>query len=117
MEDARTFRPGVLSGYDSVKGFKVIGSDGSAGRVSWGSYAPGESYLVVTEGRFRRRHRVLPAVAVASVSDGEVRLEMSRSQIGQLPLLPHPQAAVSDKTHEQTMNAVARAYAETSLPR
>ncbi len=40
---------------------------------------------------------------------------MSRSQIGQLPLLAHPQAAVSDKTHEQTMNAVARAYAETSL--
>lgn len=117
MENARTFRAGVLNGFDSVKGFKVIGSDASAGRVSWGSYAPGESYLVVTEGRFRRRHRVLPAVAVASVSDGEVRVEMSRSQIGQLPLLPHPQAAVSDKTHEQTMNAVARAYAETSLPR
>jgi hypothetical protein len=56
-------------------------------------------------------------VAVASVSDGEVRLEMSRSQIGQLPLLHIRRAVVSDKTHEQTMNAVARAYAETSLPR
>ncbi|HEX4707959.1 MAG TPA: hypothetical protein VH229_09555 [Candidatus Udaeobacter sp.] len=54
----------------------------------------------MTEGRFRRRHRVLPAVAVASVSDGEVRVEMSRSRIGQLPLLAHPQAAVSDKTQD-----------------
>lgn len=117
MDDARTFRPGVLGGHDSVKEFAVIGSDGRAGRVSWGSYAPGESYLVVTGGRLRRTHRLLPAAAVARVGDGKVYVELSRAQIGQLPELPHPQAEVSDRTHEQTMNAVARAYAETSLPR
>jgi hypothetical protein len=68
----------VLGGYDSVKGFAVIAGDGGAGRVSWGSYAPGESYLVVTEGRLRRTHRVLPAAAVASISDGKVYVELSR---------------------------------------
>jgi hypothetical protein len=117
VDDARSFPTGVLGGYDSVKGFAVIASDGSAGRVSWGSYAPGESYLVVTEGRLRRKHRVLPAAAVTSVSDGRVYVELTRSQLRELPLLSHPEAEVSDKTHEQTMNAVARAYAETSLPR
>jgi hypothetical protein len=100
-----------------VKGFAVVASDGRAGRVSWGSYAHGESYLVVSEGRLRRKHRVLPAAAVASVSDGKVYVELSRSQVRTLPLHPHPQAVVSEQTHEQTMNAVARAYAETSLPR
>jgi hypothetical protein len=47
-DDAMTFRPGVLGAHDSVKGFRVVASDGRAGRVSWASYAPGESYLVVT---------------------------------------------------------------------
>ena len=107
----------MLGGYDSVKGFAVIASDGSAGHVSWGSYAPGESYLVVTEGRLRRKHRVLPAAAVTSVSDGKVYVELSRSQLRDLPVLTHPEAEVSDKTHEQMLNAVARAYAEASLPR
>jgi hypothetical protein len=117
VDDARSFRPGALGCYDSVKGFAVIGSDGRAGRVSWGSYASGKSYLVVTEGRLRRKHRVLPAAAVASVSDGKVYVDLSRSQLRELPLLSHPEAVVSDQTHEQTMNAVARAYAQASLPR
>lgn len=57
MGEAQTFRPGVLGDYDSVRGFAVVGSDGGAGWVTWGSYAPGESYLVVTTGRFRKKHR------------------------------------------------------------
>jgi hypothetical protein len=117
VDDARSFRPDVLGGHDSVKGFAVICNDGRAGQVSWGSYAPGEVYLVVTEGRLRRKHRVLPAAAVASVGDGKVYVELSRSQLRELPLLSHPEAEVSEQTHEQTMNAVARAYAEASLPR
>jgi hypothetical protein len=32
VDDARSFRPGVLGGYDSVKGFAVIGSDGKVPR-------------------------------------------------------------------------------------
>ncbi|HET8752156.1 MAG TPA: hypothetical protein VFM43_06475 [Gaiellaceae bacterium] len=91
MDEAQTFRPEVLGGYDSVKGFAVIGIDGRAGRVSWVSDAPGKSYLVVSTG-LRRRHRVLPAGAVTSVSHGEVHVSLSREEIRRLPLLWNPQA-------------------------
>lgn len=84
--DARTFSPGILADHASVRGFRLIASDGRSGRISWASYAPGESYLVVTTGLLRRRHRVLPAGAVTHVSDGEVRVAMSRSEIAALPL-------------------------------
>ena len=108
MDDPRTFRRGALGGYDSVRGFAVVSSDGQAGRVTWGSYAPGESYLVVSTGRIRRRHRVVPAVAVERVEDGKVLLGMSRLQIGKLPALPHPQAALGDETVQQMLNAFER---------
>jgi len=113
VDDARTFGPDVLGGYDSVKGFAVIGSDGRAGRVSWASYAPGESYLVVTTGRLRRRHRVVPAGAVTTVSEGSVQVALSRAEIEHLPLLPDPQAPVADETVEQMLNAFERAAAYT----
>jgi hypothetical protein len=103
----------VLRGHNSVKGFAVIGSDGRAGRVSWASYAAGESYLVVTTGSLRRRHRVLPAGAVTSVGEHEVQVALSRAAIRHLPLLPHPQAQLDDKHVEQMLNAFERAYAES----
>ncbi|HUJ55094.1 MAG TPA: hypothetical protein VLW49_03800 [Gaiellaceae bacterium] len=56
MEDAMTFRPGVLGTHTSIKGYDVVASDGRAGKVSWASYAAGESYLVVSVGRFSRKH-------------------------------------------------------------
>ncbi len=86
----------VLGDHSSVKGFKVMAADGRAGRVSWASYAPGESYLVVTVGLLSRTHHVLPAGAVMSVGDGEVHVGLSRREIGLLPLLPHPQAPTGD---------------------
>ena len=43
-----SFPTGVLSPDDSIKGFRVEASDGHAGKVSWASYAPGESYLVIS---------------------------------------------------------------------
>lgn len=49
-----TFGDGVLGNHSSVKGFKLVATDGRAGRVSWASYAPGESYLVLTVGRLNR---------------------------------------------------------------
>ncbi len=107
--EARTFVEGVFAGHASVKGFRLVASDGRSGRISWASYAPGESYLVVTTGLLRRRHRVLPAGAVTYVGDGEVRVAMSRSEIATLPLLPHPQAAVGDETVEHMLNAFERA--------
>src|ERR1700746_2138918 len=33
---------------ESVKGYSVEATDGQVGTVSWASYAPGESYLVVS---------------------------------------------------------------------
>ena len=74
-----------------------------------GEYAPGESYLVVTTGLLRKRHRILPAGAVTHVGDGEVRIAMSRSEITRSPLLPHPQAPVGDDTVELMLNAFERA--------
>jgi hypothetical protein len=99
-----TFREGVLGAHDSVKGFHVVASDGRAGRVAWASYAPGESYLVVTLG-LRRKHHVVPAGAVTRVGVGEVQVGLSRAQIGQLHDLSHPQAPMEGQTREQAMNA------------
>jgi hypothetical protein len=103
-DDVMTFRPGVLGAHDSVMGFRVVGCDGRAGRISWASYAPGESYLVVTMG-VRRKHHVVPASAVTSVGDGEVHVALSRGQIGQLHDVPHPHVSMEGLTREQAMNA------------
>jgi hypothetical protein len=109
-----TFAAGVLAGDASVKGFEVVATDGRAGRVSWASYKPGESYLVVTVGLLSRKHHVVPAGAVTSVGDGEVRVGLTRAQIEQLPDLPHPEPPVDEKTFAQTW-AAAEKWA--SLPR
>jgi hypothetical protein len=100
VDESRTFREGVLAGHDSAKGFRVRAADGGVGRVSWGSYAPGESYLVVTIGHRSRKHHVVPASAVTRVGEGEVRVALSRAQIRQLPDLPHPQAPVAEESCE-----------------
>jgi hypothetical protein len=99
-----TFGDGVLGIHSSVKGFKVVATDGRAGRVSWASYAPGESYLVLSVGRLNRKHHVLPAGAVTSVGDREIRVALGRSELKQLPLLPEPEAVVGA---EQVQDAVA----------
>jgi hypothetical protein len=97
MADAMTFPDGVLNGHSSVKGFKVVAADGRAGHVSWATYAPGESYLVLTLGLLSRKHHVLPAGAVKSVGNGEVHVALTRSELARLPLLSHPEAAVGDE--------------------
>jgi hypothetical protein len=99
-----TIPDGVLGGHSSVKGFTVVATDGRAGRVSWASYAPGDSCLVLTLGLLRRKHRVLPAGAVQSVGNSEVHVAFSRSELEHLPLLADPQAAVDA---EKVQNAVA----------
>jgi hypothetical protein len=108
--DARTFPPGVLEGHDSLKGFRLVGSDGPVGKVSWASYAPGESYLVVTVGRFWRKHRVVSAGAVTRVTDGDVHVAFTRDEIRELPNLPHPQAVVD----ELLLARIEYAYARTA---
>jgi len=104
VADRMTFGDGVLGDRSSVKGYKVVATDGRAGRVSWATYAPGESYLVLTVGRLSRKHHVLPAGAVTSVADGEVRVPLSRSELARLPLLADPEAPVGD---EKVQDAVA----------
>ena len=108
-----TFAEGVLGGNDSVKGFRVIATDGKAGRVSWASYAPGESYLVVTVGLLSRKHHVVPAGAVKSVGDGEVNVALSRAAIKELPDLEQPHIPVDPQTADQLEAAIEAAYART----
>jgi hypothetical protein len=103
--EAHSFRPGVLAGHDSVKGFKLVASDGAAGRISWASYALRESYLVVTTGLLRRRHRVVPAGAVIRVEDHEVHVTLSRSEIAAMPVLTRPADPVADAAYAQMMRA------------
>jgi hypothetical protein len=91
VDDPRTFREGVLGGRESVTGFRVVATDGDAGRVSWAGYEPGDSYLVLTTGWLRKTHRLLSAGAVTSVGEGEVRVALSRSEIEHLPRFDHPQ--------------------------
>jgi hypothetical protein len=43
-----SFPEGMLGHDDSIKDFQVEATDGDAGTVSWASYAPGESYLVIS---------------------------------------------------------------------
>lgn len=112
-----SFKPGVLGSRDSIKGLRVLASDGPAGRVSWASYKPGESYVVVTTGRLRRQHRVLPAGAVERVEGRQVRVSLSREAIEHLPLLPHPEAPVAGQSYEHMLNAFERAYAASGFPR
>jgi len=116
--DSMTFPDGVLAGHDSVKGFRVVATDGRAGRVSWATYKPGESYLVVTSGLPARKHHVVPAGVVTGVAGREVRVGLSRERIRQLPDVPHPEAPLGEgASWEQTVNAFERAYALTALSR
>lgn len=103
--EAHTFRPGVLASNDSVKGFKLVASDGAAGRISWASYAPHEAYLVVTTGLVRRRHRIVPAGAVIRVDDHEVHVKLTRSEITAMPVLTRPEDPVADAAFAQMMRA------------
>jgi hypothetical protein len=103
--EAHTFRPGVLAGNDSVKGFRLVASDGAAGRISWASYAPSEAYLVVTTGLLRRRHRVVPAGAVIRVEGQEVQVGLTRSEIAAMPVLTRPENPVADAAFAQMMRA------------
>jgi hypothetical protein len=62
--DLWSFPEGAVGHSDSVKGYRVVCTDGSVGDVSWADYKPGESYLVVSYGK---THHVVPAGAVTSV--------------------------------------------------
>ena len=51
----------MLGHDDSIKDFQVEAIDGNAGKVSWASYAPGESYLVISlRHHLHETHHVFP---------------------------------------------------------
>jgi hypothetical protein len=102
-DDARlwSFPQGLIGPDDSVKGFEVETRDGPAGHVSWASYAPGESYLVVTlSHHLHRTHRVVPASAVERVDAGErkVFLHVSKDDVEQAPELEEPSRPLESPT-------------------
>ena len=101
-----SFREGTLSPKDSIKNFRVEASDGHAGKVSWASYAPGESYLVVS-------HHVVPAGAVERIGSDErtVWLTLSRDEVEELPEHHDPPAPVET----WMVDAINRATATQSL--
>jgi hypothetical protein len=114
MADLWTFAEGLLGPDDSVKDFEVEATDGHAGKVSWASYAPGESYLVVSHlHQLRETHRVVPAGAVERLSsdDRTVWLGLSRAELEELPDHHDPPAPVET----WMVDAINRATATRSL--
>jgi hypothetical protein len=109
-----SFREGTLSPKDSVKNFRVEASDGQAGKVSWASHAPGESYLVVSHmHHLHETHHVVPAGAVERISTDErtVRLRLSRDEVEELPEHHDPPAPVE----AWMVDSINRATATQSL--
>ena len=109
-----SFPGGMLGTEDSVKGFRVEAADGHAGKVSWASYAPGESYLVVSHlHHLHEVHHVVPAGAVERISTEErgVWLRLSRAEVEDLPEHHDPPAPVDS----WMVDAVERAIATHSL--
>jgi len=109
-----SFREGTLSPKDSIKNFRVEASDGHAGKVSWASYAPGESYLVVSHmHHLHETHHVVPAGAVERIGSNErtVWLTLSRDEVEELPEHHDPPAPVET----WMVDAINRATATQSL--
>jgi hypothetical protein len=92
-----SFPEGAVGHDDSVKGYDVEGKDGHVGTVSWASYKPGESYLVLTyRDGHRETHHVVPAGAVAGV-DHEHRtctLNVTAAEVKATPTHESPEAPV-----------------------
>ncbi len=73
MSELWTFPQGTVGAHDSVKGYRVDGSDGHLGVVVWADYKPGDSYLVVrVEDRHRHADHLVPAGAITAI-DHEAR--------------------------------------------
>jgi len=63
-----SFPEGSVGHDQSVKGYALEATDGQIGSVSWASYAPGESYMVVSyHDGHHDVHHVVPAGAVKLV--------------------------------------------------
>jgi hypothetical protein len=82
VPDLWTFPEGAVGHSDSVKAYRVDGSDGSpVGTVAWADYKPGDSYLVVDVDHGRQH--LVPAGAITSVDhDGRaLTLNVTAEQV------------------------------------
>jgi hypothetical protein len=92
-----SFPEGSVGHSDSVKGYACEAKDGNVGTVSWASYKPGESYMVVSyrEGR-HDTHHVVPAGAVERVDHERraVSLKVTVAEVKATPTHDEPDAPV-----------------------
>jgi hypothetical protein len=99
-----SFPAGSVGHDESVKDYAVEATDGHVGSVSWASYAPGESYLVVSyrEG-VHHVHHVVPAGAVKHVDHERraVTLGVTVAEVKATPTHEHPEAPVDWALVEQ----------------
>jgi hypothetical protein len=92
-----SFPEGSVGHDESVKGYALEAKDGPVGSVSWASYAPGESYMVVS---YRdggdEVHHVVPAGAVQRVDHERrtVSLGVTVAEVKATPTHESPEAPV-----------------------
>lgn len=92
-----SFPEGSVGHDESVKGYAVEATDGQVGTVSWASYAPGESYMVVSyRDGHADAHHVVPAGAVKLVDHGRraVVLKVTAAEVKATPRHETPDAPV-----------------------
>jgi len=105
-----SFPEGMIGPDESIKGFRVEASDGHVGKVSWASYAPGESYLVINlSHHLHEAHHVVPAGAVERIStaEAEVWLRLSRAQVEAAPEHHDPPAPLDHSMVDALESATA----------
>jgi hypothetical protein len=96
-----SFPAGMIGHDESVKDFEVEATDGHAGKVSWASYAPGESYLVVSHRHhLHDEHHVVPGAAVKRIdkSARKLWLRLNRDQVAEAPEHHDPEAPLDAPT-------------------
>jgi hypothetical protein len=92
-----SFPEGSVGHDESVKGYAVEATVGQVGTVSWASYAPGESYMVVSyRDGHEDAHHVVPAAAVKLVDHGRqaVVLKVTAAEVKATPRHEAPDAPV-----------------------
>jgi hypothetical protein len=92
-----SFPVGSVGHDESVKGYTLEATDGEVGHVSWASYAPGESYMVVSyHDGHHDVHHVVPAGAVKAVDHERqmVTLGVTVDEVKATPTHETPKAPV-----------------------
>jgi hypothetical protein len=92
-----TFPEGSVGHDQSVKDYAVEATDGRVGAVSWASYKPGESYLVVSyRDGHHDVHHVVPAGAVQLVEHERrvVVLKVTSADVRATPTHEAPDAPI-----------------------